>query len=64
MILVDTSVWIDHLRKGEAALIGLLEKGLVLAHPFVIGELTLGRLRPRKIILGALLGLPSGERRR
>jgi predicted nucleic acid-binding protein len=61
MILVDTSVWIDHLRAGDVALTGLLEKGLVLAHPFVIGELALGRLRRRDIVLSALLGLPRAS---
>jgi len=61
VILVDTSVWIDHLRDSDAALKGLLEKGLVLAHPFVIGELALGNLRQREIVLGALLGLPRAS---
>lgn len=58
MILVDTSVWIDHLRNSDAALAELLEKGMVLAHPFVIGELALDSLRQRGVVLGALLGLP------
>lgn len=39
MILVDTSVWIDHLRAGEGQLVTLLESAQVLIHPFVIGEL-------------------------
>lgn len=42
MILVDTSVWIDHLRRADATLVDLLLKGRVLAHPCVIGELALG----------------------
>ncbi|HEY0833066.1 MAG TPA: PIN domain-containing protein [Azospirillum sp.] len=58
MILVDSSVWIDHLRGGEPALARLLEGGRVLAHPFVIGELALGSLRQRDVILGALRDLP------
>ncbi len=58
MILVDTSVWIDHLRKGDQALAGALEAGRVLAHPFVIGEIALGNLRQRETILGALSDLP------
>lgn len=59
MILVDTSVWIDHLRSGDAALAALLDGGQVLAHPFVTGELALGRLRRRGEILAALGSLPQ-----
>lgn len=59
MILVDTSVWIDHLRAGDRALVHLLETGSVLAHPFVIGELALGNLRSRDVVLGALRDLPQ-----
>lgn len=58
MILADTSVWIDHLRKGEPALAGLLQNGQVLTHPFVVGELALGNLQQRKLVLGALQNLP------
>ncbi len=59
MILVDTSVWIDHLRQRDERLSGLLEQGLVLAHPFVIGELALGNLQNRDAIIGALQDLPQ-----
>lgn len=59
MILVDSSVWVDHLRNGDPILAGLLNAGRVLAHPFVIGELALGSLRQRALILGALRGLPQ-----
>ena len=59
MILVDTSVWIDHLRSGDQVLAELLEREQVLAHPFVIGELALGTLRQRETILGALQNLPQ-----
>lgn len=59
MILVDTSVWVDHLRKRDERLAGLLEQGSVLAHPFVIGEIALGTLRRRDVVLGALRHLPS-----
>jgi predicted nucleic acid-binding protein len=45
VILVDTSVWIDHLRAGDAKLASLLDTGQVLAHPFVTGEIALGQLR-------------------
>lgn len=61
MILVDTSVWVDHLRAGEPALVHLLNHGLVLAHPWVTGELALGHLSQRQDILGLLTGLPSAE---
>ena len=61
MILVDTSVWIDHLRAGDKALAALLEAGTVLAHPFVVGELALGNLRQREIVLNALSDLPQAS---
>lgn len=58
MILVDTSVWIDHLRAGDAALVRLLETGRVLAHPYVIGELALGSLKNRDVVVSTLGDLP------
>ncbi|MGC8535468.1 MAG: type II toxin-antitoxin system VapC family toxin [Rhizomicrobium sp.] len=58
MILVDTSVWVDHLRSGEDALSRLLDHGRVLSHPFIIGELALGQMRQRELILTALAALP------
>ena len=61
MILVDSSVWIDHLRAGDAVLTGLLQTGLVLTHPFVIGELALGNLRQRETVMDALAGLPRAS---
>ncbi len=61
MILVDTSVWIDHLRVDNAVLKRLLSAGHVLTHPFVIGELALGEMRQREIILAALSDLPRAE---
>jgi predicted nucleic acid-binding protein len=61
LILVDTSVWIDHLQRGDAVLAELLNAGRVLTHPFVIGELALGHLRQRAVILGALAALPRAE---
>lgn len=59
MILVDTSVWVDHLRAPDETLTGLLEGSRVLAHPFVIGELALGCLRERDLVIGALQDLPQ-----
>ena len=59
MILVDTSVWIDHLRSTSAILSELLGDGEVLGHPFVLGELALGNLRRREEILRMLRRLPQ-----
>ncbi|WJW75576.1 type II toxin-antitoxin system VapC family toxin [Thiohalobacter sp. IOR34] len=59
MILVDTSVWIDHFRTGDPGLAALLEDCRVLAHPFVIGELACGNLARRSDILGLLQDLPQ-----
>ena len=59
MILVDTSVWVDHLRARDKTLAGLLDDGSVLAHPFVAGELALGNLRQRDVVLSALSDLPT-----
>jgi predicted nucleic acid-binding protein len=57
-MLVDTSVWVDHLRKRNSTLVALLESGEVLTHPFVIGELACGNLGQRRKILSALGELP------
>jgi len=62
MVLVDTSVWVDHLRRGDARLAELLDADEVACHPFVIGELACGRIRNRDEILSllaALLSLPK-----
>jgi predicted nucleic acid-binding protein len=59
VILVDTSVWIDHLRRGNDTLAALLEEGSVVGHPFVTGELACGSLRNRREILSLLDGLPQ-----
>ena len=59
MILVDTSVWVEHLRSGNATLAGELGDGRVLTHPFVIGELACGNLRNRREVLDLLGRLPS-----
>jgi predicted nucleic acid-binding protein len=58
VILVDTSVWVEHLRAGNETLSALLEGQHVLTHSFVIGELALGNLRGRDAILRALRQLP------
>ncbi len=57
MVLVDTSVWIQHLRADDARLDDLLMTGRVVVHPFVIGELALGNLRERRRIIDDLSNL-------
>jgi len=61
VILVDTSVWVEHLRKGSPALKELLQKGLVLVHPFVIGELACGNVQNRDEIMRLLQSLPRAK---
>lgn len=59
MVLVDTSVWIDHFRKSSPKLARLLNDGEVSTHPFLIGELACGNLANRKEVLSLLHALPS-----
>jgi len=59
MILVDTSVWIDHLHSGDERLADLLNRSQVVIHPFVIGELACGNLRKRDEVLRLLNDLPQ-----
>lgn len=59
MILVDTSVWADHLQESEPGLVTLLNEGAVLIHPFVIEELACGNLPHRKETLDLLHALPA-----
>ncbi|MBU0752785.1 MAG: type II toxin-antitoxin system VapC family toxin [Gammaproteobacteria bacterium] len=61
MILVDTSVWIDHLRGTDTRLAPLLESGQVCVHPWVIGELACGNLANRGTVLGLLQSLPHAR---
>jgi hypothetical protein len=58
MVLVDTSVWISHLRDGNAELANLLDNGRVLCHPLIVGELACGNLKDRTVILSFLQLLP------
>ena len=58
MILVDTSVWIAHFREAGSKLAHLLSEGLVMVHPFVVGELACGNLKNRDRILSDLQALP------
>ena len=58
MVLLDSSVWIDHLRKADSAVSTLLEEHEVLCHPFVIGELACGSLARRPLVVSTLSKLP------
>lgn len=59
MILVDTSVWVDHLRRTDPGLVALLERAAVVMHPFVVGEIACGTLRDRELVLELLQDLPA-----
>ncbi len=61
MVLVDTSIWVSHLRKAHRLLGSLLEEGAVCSHPCVIGELACGSLKNRDEILSLLRALPAAE---
>lgn len=61
MVLVDTSVWIEHFRNGHPRLTTLLDSGAVACHDFIIGELACGSIRNRKEILSLLGALPQVE---
>jgi len=58
MVLVDTSVWVSHLRDGNTELAYLLNNGTVLCHPLIIGELACGNLKDRAVIISFLTLLP------
>ena len=59
MLLVDTSIWINHLRKSDDALVSALQDDRVVMHPHVIGELALGNLKDRFAVLALLRNLPE-----
>jgi len=59
VILVDTSIWVDHLRTDHSTLVRLLEDGVVLGHPWIVGELALGHLSQRHEVIRLLGGLPQ-----
>ncbi len=61
MVLVDTSVWVSHLRYGSSRLEALLLDGSVVCHLFIIGELACGRIRNRMEVLSLLQALPMLE---
>jgi predicted nucleic acid-binding protein len=62
LILADTSIWVDHLHRGDARMAGLLDDEQILMHPLVIGEIALGNLRNRAEIIGRLGQMPSAAR--
>lgn len=59
MILIDTSIWIDHFRAPEKRVISILDDGKLLAHPFIIGEIMLGNMRGRERIADLLGRIPQ-----
>lgn len=61
MVLVDTSVWVEHFRTGATGLEAALFDGQVVCHPFVIGELACGNLKNRSQILSLLQTLPTAH---
>lgn len=61
MILIDTSIWIDHLRTGDPWLATLLNEGNVLGHAWVTGELAMGTISQRQEVLGLLANLPQAR---
>ncbi len=61
MVLVDTSIWVDYLRQGDAQLSALLEKNQVYMHPMIIGELACGHLKNRQSLLELWQALPQAK---
>lgn len=61
MILVDTSLWVDHLRRGDARLAAVLDSAAVLVHPFIVGEIACGSLADRETVLELLQDLPMAR---
>lgn len=61
MIILDTSIWIDHARQNNDYLFELFRRGQVLIHPFMIGEVALGSLRDRDTIIASLLEMPRPQ---
>ncbi|RXT46281.1 VapC toxin family PIN domain ribonuclease [Bosea sp. Tri-44] len=59
MILLDASVWIDHLRRSEPRLVGMLSEGDILIHPFVTAEVALGSIARRDTVIAVLDALPQ-----
>lgn len=62
MILVDSSVWIDHFRLTSSELVLLLSQGRVLQHPFVTAEIALGNITDRDFVIPLLSMLPQAQK--
>jgi len=62
MVLVDTSIWIDHFRNDNAHLRALLLGGIVAIHPFIVGELACGNLKNRDEIISLMITMPQAKR--
>jgi len=62
VVLVDTSIWVTHLRQGAIGLEALLHDGRVVCHPFIVGELACGNLQNRSEIISLLQRLPEAIR--
>jgi predicted nucleic acid-binding protein len=61
MVLVDTSIWVSHLRIGDARLNALLQEEEVICHPFIVGELACGNIKNRTEVLTLLQALPMAR---
>jgi predicted nucleic acid-binding protein len=61
VIILDTSVWIDHARQNNDHLFDLFKQGRILIHPFMIGEVALGSLRDHDTIIASLLEMPRPQ---
>ena len=61
MILVDTSVWVEHFRSANSKLVKILNDGDVICHPFIIGELACGNIKNRNKIFSLLQSLPMAK---
>jgi predicted nucleic acid-binding protein len=61
MVLVDTSIWIDHLRSSNGHLVSLLKANSVAVHPFIVGEIACGNPARRATVLGLLRALPKAQ---
>jgi predicted nucleic acid-binding protein len=61
MVLVDTSIWVDHFQKNDEDLVGLLNDFKAVLHPFIIGELACGNLKNRNRIISLLYALPLAK---
>jgi predicted nucleic acid-binding protein len=61
MVIVDTSIWVDHLYKGNSELEYLLNENKAATHPFIIGELACGAMKNRNLIVSLLIALPTSD---